>query len=308
MSKRRDPLINMAGGATSGMVAVTASYPFDLLKTRLHFELQKGKRATMLDTTKIIAREGYQTGFMGIRSAGAVLGFYRGLDQLLPEAAFKVLLRFLVFKETENYYRRFVMGDETGKAILPMPAQMVCGAAAGFIETAIVVQPFERGKTLRADFHSPYKVWGDKFRTQGFGAGMRSIYTGFGACAGRQVGNQAISFPVFYKVKELRLQSTGRQDLNNFERLGFGFFAGSCSSLVTMPLDVAKTIAQKQQGEVTQGTLQIITDVYRKTGIRSLYTGLAPRIGRVGLDRGVGFLAYEYIVELLESLKGKGDK
>lgn len=305
MSKARDPIVNMAGGAVSGMVAVTASYPFDLLKTRLHFELQKGKRATMLDTTKLIAREGYQTGFMGMRSLGAVLGFYRGLDQLLPEAAFKVLLRFLVFKETENYYRKIVMGDNTGKAILPMPAQMLCGAAAGFIETAVVVQPFERGKTLRADFHSPYKVWGDRFRSRGFVAGMRSIYTGFGACAARQVGNQAISFPVFYKVKELRLKSTGRKDLNNFERLAFGFFAGSCSSLVTMPLDVAKTIAQKQQGEVTQSTIAIIKNVYQTTGIRSLYTGLVPRIGRVGLDRGVGFLAYEYIVEMLEGLRGK---
>ena len=70
----------------------------------------------------------------------------------------QVLLRFLVFKETENLYRRTVMGDLTGTARLPMGAQMCCGALAGFVETAMVVQPFERGKTLRADFHSPYQV------------------------------------------------------------------------------------------------------------------------------------------------------
>lgn len=304
MSRKREPWINMTSAAVAGMIAVTASYPFDLLKTRLHFEIQKGNRATMLDTTKIIAREGYQAGFMGIRPAGAVLGFYRGLDQLLPEAAFKVLLRFLVFKETENVYRKYVMGDETGKAILPVPAQMTCGALAGLIECAVVVQPFERGKTLRADFHSPYAVWGKEFRTNGFMAGMRSIYTGFGACAGRQVGNQAISFPVFYKVKEWRLNQVERKELTNLERLSFGFFSGSCSSVVTMPLDVAKTIAQKQQGE-SKGTFQIMREVVKNTGVRGLYTGLAPRIGRVGLDRGVGFLAYEWVCEILEGFSAK---
>jgi hypothetical protein len=34
---------------------------------------------------------------------------------------------------------------------------LLCGATAGFFEAACVVQPFERGKTLRADFTSPYK-------------------------------------------------------------------------------------------------------------------------------------------------------
>merc|ERR1712188_156493 len=61
MSKQLDPWINMTGGAVSGMIAVTASYPFDLLKTRLHLEVQKGNRPTMIDTTKLIFREGYNT-------------------------------------------------------------------------------------------------------------------------------------------------------------------------------------------------------------------------------------------------------
>merc|ERR1711934_244053 len=85
----------------------------------------------MIDTTKLIFREGYNTGFMGFRSAGAVLGFYRGLDQLLPEAAFKVLLRFLVFKETENLYRRTVMGDLTGSADVLRCSRGICGDGHG---------------------------------------------------------------------------------------------------------------------------------------------------------------------------------
>lgn len=57
-----------------------------------------------------------------------------------------------------------------------------------------------------------------------------------------------------------------------------------------MPIDVTKSIAQKQQGVDVRSTLQIVQGVIRLSGIRGLYTGLLPRLGRVGLDRAFGFL------------------
>jgi hypothetical protein len=38
-------------------------------------------------------------------------------------------------------------------------------------------------------------------------------------------------------------------------------------------------------------------------GFTGLYTGLAPRIGRVGLDRAFGFLAFEWISNQLLSFE-----
>lgn len=95
-----------------------------------------------------------------------------------------------------------------------------------------------------------------------------------------------------------------------------------------MPLDVAKTIAQKQQGSSTRSTFSILRSVLRTSGVAGiylipfrasertrqslisihrgvcacagLYAGLAARLMRVGLDRAFGFLAYEWIVEWLE--------
>lgn len=64
----------------------------------------------------------------------------------------------MVFKKTEAAYREYIMHDQSGRAFISAPGQMLCGAAAGFVECAAVVQPFERGKTLRADFQSPYTV------------------------------------------------------------------------------------------------------------------------------------------------------
>lgn len=74
------------------------------------------------------------------------------------------------------------------------------------------------------------------------------------------------------------------------ERFGFGFLGGVGGAIVTMPIDVTKSIAQKQQGLEVRSTVQIVQDVVRSSGIRGLYTGLIPRLGRVGLDRAFGFL------------------
>jgi len=64
-----------------------------------------------------------------------------------------------------------------------------------------IVQPFERGKTLRADFHSPYRVYADSFREHGLIGCTKVIYTGFVPCLARQVCNQATGLALIYSLK-----------------------------------------------------------------------------------------------------------
>jgi len=299
----------MIGGAVAGVFAVVMSYPFDLIKTRLHFEVAKSTstatsaKPTFVSISKVIFREGAESGLLGSRVLGGSVAFYRGLDQLIPEAAIKVLLRFTAFKEIQNIYAKYVFGDP--KTPLGFGSNVVCGSIAGAVEAVIVVQPFERGKTLRADFASPYAVWGKVMREDGALACLRSIYRGLVPCMGRQVGNQAVSFSVFYWLKNKWLEHSGAKDLNTYQRLGFGFIGGCAGAFTTMPLDVAKSIAQKQQGKEVIGTLSIIKDVYQRRGIMGLYTGLGPRLGRVGLDRAFGFLAFEWTLEFISKWRGE---
>ena len=69
---------------------------------------------------------------------------------LHPAQAFKTMLRFAVFKRCQQLYMDVTGSDSPGVA-----GNLVSGAMSGFVETTVVVQPFERGKTLRADFKSP---------------------------------------------------------------------------------------------------------------------------------------------------------
>jgi hypothetical protein len=42
------------------------------------------------------------------------------------------------------------------------------------------------------------------------------------------------------------------------------------ASTATMPFDVAKTIAQKQQGSESKGTITILKEVYSRNGLRGM--------------------------------------
>lgn len=294
MGKTNDRLTpggNALSGALAGMFAVTMSYPFDLIKTRTHFAVGSGATDTSI---RGVARSIYTEGAAVGGPFRGCLGFYRGIDQLMPEAAFKTMLRFFMFKELQDTYKR-VMGVDQ----MTVAGNLLSGAMAGAIETTVVVQPFERGKTLKADFKKPSQVYGELYKSKGIGATLRSIYTGFLPCLGRQVGNQATAFTIFYGIKQYLTQQRGTSHLSLVESMGFGFLSGASACCVTMPMDVAKSIAQKQTGKDVQGTMSIMTNVVKTKGIGGLYAGLGPRIGRVGLDRAFGFFAFEFISEKL---------
>lgn len=120
----------VVAGALSGIFSATMTYPFgtnprktvarasvksllrcsptnppspslfaEIVKTRLHFELVRASGSSSrpeLQARQIMRRiwtEGYAVPQLGSPTLGGILGFYRGLDQLIPEAALKVRAR-----------------------------------------------------------------------------------------------------------------------------------------------------------------------------------------------------------------------
>ena len=70
-----------------------------------------------------------------------------------------------------------------------------------------------------------YEVWGTEFRANGLMPMLRSIYTGYIPCLGRQVGNQATAFTAFYSGKQRYLEWSGQEELSIYQRLVGGFLA-----------------------------------------------------------------------------------
>ncbi|KAJ8748096.1 hypothetical protein K2173_023498 [Erythroxylum novogranatense] len=71
-----------------------------------------------------------------------------------------------------------------------------------------------------------------------------------------------------------------------------GFIAGSLAAGATCPLDVAKTRRQIEKDlsrAVRMTTRQVLVEIWRDGGLKGLFTGVGPRVGRAGPSVGLLF-------------------
>lgn len=289
---------SLIASSTAGAVSITASYPFDLIKTRMQFKSTDGIKLSMINATKLIYNEGYTRNVLKIRPISGIMSYYRGLEHALPDAVAKSLLRFYTFDKSNELYKKYIIGDENAK--MKMHQTLLCGMSAGVVESVLIVQPCERGKVLRAAYINPYKIYADIIYRHGITAGISSLYTGLSSTLARQVGNQATTFTVFYEAKKRVLENTGNTELANYQRLGLGFLGGVSACAITMPFDVSKSVTQMNTDKSISMT-EAIKQIYQRNGIRGLYTGMVPRMLRVGLDRAFMFWAYDFISEKIKN-------
>ncbi|KAL6503891.1 Carrier protein, mitochondrial [Orobanche gracilis] len=77
-----------------------------------------------------------------------------------------------------------------------------------------------------------------------------------------------------------------------------GFVAGSLAAAATCPLDVAKTRRQIEKDPtraLKMTTRQTLVEVWRGGGMKGLFTGVGPRVGRAGPSVGIVVSFYEVV-------------
>lgn len=91
-------------------------------------------------------------------------------------------------------------------------------------------------------------------------------------------------------------ESTGFN--SNSRSLSFSFLSGCISggiaAFVTHPFDVLKTLDQVRNGTASKPVITAIRDIYDAYGLRGLYVGLVPRLGRVAPACGIMITTYEF--------------
>ncbi|KAA8533648.1 hypothetical protein F0562_030918 [Nyssa sinensis] len=81
-----------------------------------------------------------------------------------------------------------------------------------------------------------------------------------------------------------------------------GFVAGSLAAAATCPLDVAKTRRQIEKDParaLRMTTRQTLMEVWRDGGMKGLFTGVGPRVGRAGPSVGIVISFYEVVKYVL---------
>lgn len=91
-----------------------------------------------------------------------------------------------------------------------------------------------------------------------------------------------------------------------FSHLFCGSVAGISSTLITNPLDVARTRLQLfeiqnqyDKDSIRQGFLKVLKDIYKNEGLAGLYKGLRPRILIKIPGSAFAFLGYEYLKDFV---------
>nr|KAJ0223898.1 hypothetical protein LSAT_V11C200100360 [Lactuca sativa] len=125
----------------------------------------------------------------------------------------------------------------------------------------------------------------------------RALWTGLGAQLARDVPFSAICWSTLEPVRR-RLLSVVGEEANAASMLGVNFSAGSLAAAATCPLDVAKTRRQIEKDPVRalrMTTRQTLMEVWRDGGMRGLFTGVGPRVGRAGPSVGIVVSFYEVV-------------
>ncbi|BBG97624.1 manganese tracking factor for mitochondrial SOD2 [Prunus dulcis] len=142
------------------------------------------------------------------------------------------------------------------------------------------------------------------------------LWTGLGAQLARDVPFSAICWSTLEPIRRRILGLVG-DEANAASVLGAnfsaGFVAGSLAAAATCPLDVAKTRRQIEKDParaLKMTTRTTLLEIWRDGGMKGLFMGVAPRVGRAGpsvgitsdsmiksdtfVDRGFGILVYLY--------------
>ncbi|KAF3660457.1 Mitochondrial carrier protein MTM1 [Capsicum annuum] len=133
----------------------------------------------------------------------------------------------------------------------------------------------------------------------------RVLWTGLGAQLARDVPFSAICWSTLEPVRR-RLLSLMGDEANVAGVLGAnfsaGFVAGSIAAAATCPLDVAKTRRQIEidpARALTMTTRRTLLEIWRDGGLKGLFTGVGPRVGRAGPSVGIVISFYEVVKYML---------
>ncbi|KAL9313726.1 hypothetical protein ACSQ67_019178 [Phaseolus vulgaris] len=172
--------------------------------------------------------------------------------------------------------------------------------------------PYERSSEAKLvlhqclQLHNKSRLWirCSLHVTRGLGSftvqGYRLLWTGMGAQLARDVPFSAICWSTLEPTRRKLLNFVRHDDANAFSVLGAnfgaGFIAGTLAAGATCPLDVAKTRRQIEKDPfkaLKMTTRQTLTEVWRDGGLKGLFAGFGPRVGRLGPSVGLVVSFYE---------------
>ncbi|XP_039262884.2 mitochondrial glutathione transporter SLC25A40-like [Styela clava] len=163
--------------------------------------------------------------------------------------------------------------------------------------TATIISPLELIRTKMQSRPLTYQEVASVIRQSVQQSGLRSLWTGWVPTILRDV-----PFSMFYWFSyELIKQKLSFDNLFLKSFLS-GFTAGAIATVITHPMDVTKTRRQIALGEKVFGvssstpmnTFAVLRDVVNNNGLRGIFSGLLPRLAKIGPACAIMISSYEF--------------
>lgn len=268
--------INMVSGGIAGLSVDAVLFPLDTLKTRLQSS----------------------NGFI---SSGGFKNIYSGIGSVAIASAPTAALFFVTYEYSKDklYYH---LGNDNNSNINKhkmLLNSIVSSISSGIGESiaCIIRVPVENIKqNLQAGLFKNNTL---AIKTIYNRNGITGFYTGYSTTLAREIPFAFIQFPL-YELLKLKLLSIKQKQDNSIKVSGLecaiiGSICGSIAAALTTPLDVCKTRLMLQQTNKADSTsiIQLMKSIYRRDGMKGLFSGVIPRVMWIGLGGFIFFGAYE---------------
>ncbi|XP_030457404.1 mitochondrial carrier protein MTM1-like isoform X1 [Syzygium oleosum] len=129
----------------------------------------------------------------------------------------------------------------------------------------------------------------------------RLLWTGLGAQLARDVPFSAICWSILEPTRQKIFEMVAEESSAAIvlgANFSAGLVAGTIAAAATCPLDVAKTRRQIEKDPtraLNMTTRQTLAEIWRDGGMKGLFAGVGPRVGRAGPSVGIVVSFYEVV-------------
>ncbi|KAI8926751.1 mitochondrial carrier domain-containing protein [Entophlyctis helioformis] len=270
--------VNLLAGALAGITEHTVTYPIDAIKTRMQFmsssQLYSGISQSL---ARIYTTEGFAA-------------LWRGVSSVVLGAGPAHALYFSVYEHFKDVFHRFDSSTH----------QHMSHAAAGILATVAhdgFSTPFDVIKQRMQICSANRGLLGtalNVLRTEGIGA----FYVSYPTTLLMSAPYQSVQFAT-YEYMRKTFNPSGTYDPKS--HIAAGAISGSVASLLTNPLDVAKTLLQTRGLSADAAIRQVsglggaFKIIYERHGLMGFTRGVKARIVANAPSTAICWTTYEFI-------------
>nr|GMD90694.1 mitochondrial uncoupling protein 3 [Ipomoea batatas] len=287
------PATKIALTSLSAAAAESATFPIDLIKTRLQLHGESLSTARPTSAVRVVSEIVLKNGFSGL---------YNGLSPEIIRHLFYTPIRIVGYEYLRNV---LVPSDRP----LSLPSKAVIGGISGVI-AQVVASPADLVKVrMQADsrmvsqglqprYHGPFDAFNKIIRTEGFGGLWKGVVPNAQRAFLVNMGELAC----YDHAKRFIIQNHIADD-NIYAHTLSSIVSGLAATTLSCPADVIKTRMMNQGAEGEgkskyKNSYHCLVKTVRVEGLGALWKGFFPTWARLGPWQFVFWVSYEKLRQI----------